>query len=518
MRSTNHSLISTGLALLILLPLAGALSAQQHGPDVGAAPGHQVMEGRWESRHSAVVDGERVDYTAVVGSITLRGEDEAPTGQMFYTAYHRNGVEDLSRRPIIFSFNGGPGSSSFWLHMGVMGPKRVKVADERHGGAAPYEIVPNEATLLDRADIVMIDPIGTGFSRPLGDTPGSHFWGVMEDAASITQFIQRYLSQNQRWNSPKYLLGESYGTMRSAVLASTLQGANIDLNGIVLVSAVLDLQTLIFTPNDDLPYIVNLPAYAVTSWYLGALPGERPEDRLAFMAEVEEFATTDYALALLAGNNLAAADRQRIIEGIHQYTGLGRDFIDDADLRITAPEYEKEVLRDQGLVVGRLDARFTGPSGDLLLRNPSQDPQSSAISAPYTAAWNTYLREELGYDGEREYTPSGNVQPWNWEFGGNAGFGQSGLTNVGPSLKNAMERNPNLKVLLVNGIYDLATPYFAAVWTMDHLGLTRELRANIQRADFEAGHMMYVHEPSLPIWRETIGDFIDATWSGGGME
>jgi carboxypeptidase C (cathepsin A) len=507
--------LSTALALAAALPAAmvsPAPLAAQHATEGSAGPGHGMMEGRWEAQGSVNAGGSEVEYTSIVGSIVLRDQNEHPTGQMFYTAYHRNGVADLSERPIIFSFNGGPGSSSFWLHMGVMGPKRVAIPDEVHGGGAPYRIVPNEATLLDRADIVMIDPIGTGFSRPLGDTPGSEFWGVSQDAASITQFIQRYLSQNRRWNSPKYLLGESYGTMRSAVLARTLQGANIDLNGIILVSAVLDLQTLIFSPNDDIPFVVNLPGLAVTSWYLDVLPGTRPADRLAFMAEVEEFATTDYLVALTKGNNLTVAERQDIIDRVHQYTGLSRDFIDAADLRISAPEYEAEILRDDGRIVGRLDARFTGPNGDRLLRFPAFDPQSTAISAPYTGAWNTYLRDDLGYDGEREYTPSGNVQPWDWEFGGNVGFGQSGLTNVAPALKSAMERNPNLKVLLINGIYDLATPYFAAVWTMDHMGLSNELRANIERQDFESGHMMYVHEPSLPIWRATIRDFIDRTW------
>jgi carboxypeptidase C (cathepsin A) len=295
------------------------------------------------------------------------------------------------------------------------------------------------------------------------------------------------------------------------VLAGTLQRANIDLNGIVLVSAVLDLQTLTFSPGDDLPYVVNLPSYAATAWYLDALPGTRPTELEPFLAEVEAFALGGYATALLAGGTLANADRNRILDRLQAYTGLSRDFLEKANLRVSAPEFEKELLRDRGLVVGRLDSRFTGPTGDLLDRTPSQDPQSSAISGAFAAAWNTYLRGELGYDGEREYVPSGNVRPWNWEHGPAAGFGQTGLTNVGPDLARALERNPKLEVLLVSGLYDLATPYFAAVWTMDHLGLPADLRDNIQRADFEAGHMMYVHEPSLPIWKETLDAFIERT-------
>lgn len=468
----------------------------------------------YESEGSVVIGGETVSYRAVVGSIILRDTEGTPTGEVFFTAYFRKGVSDVTRRPLTFAYNGGPGSSSYWLHMGVLGPRRVRITSTDHASPAPYETVDNAFSILAQTDLVMVDPIGTGFSRPLGDTEGSAFWGVDEDATSLTQFIQRFLSQAGRWNSPKYLLGESYGTMRSAVLAGTLQQANIDLNGIILVSAVLDLQTLIFSPGDDVPYMVNLPAYAATAWYLEALP-DRPPELAVFLKEVEAFALTDYAVALLAGNGLDTATRAVILDRLHAYTGLSKDFLDRADLRVTAPEFEKELLRAQGKVVGRLDSRFVGHSGDLLAQTPSYDPQSSAISGAFTAAWNTYLREELGYDGEREYVPSGNVQPWNWDHGVASGFGQAGITNVGPDLAGALRRNPTLEVLLVNGLYDLATPYFAAVWTMDHLGLPADLRGNIQREDFEAGHMMYIHEPLLPQWSEAMAAFYGRT-SGAG--
>ncbi|MCJ7627289.1 MAG: hypothetical protein MUO50_02765, partial [Longimicrobiales bacterium] len=437
---------------------------------------------------------------------------EKAIAEMYYTAYVRTGVADKGKRPVMFSYNGGPGSSSFWLHMGFMGPKRVTTPGTDHASPAPYSIVDNPATLLDKTDIVMIDPVGTGFSRPVGDTPGSDFWGIDEDAASLTQFIRRFLSQYRRWDSPRYLLGESYGTTRSAVLARHLQGANMDLNGIVLVSSVLDFRTIQFAPGDDLPYVVNLPAYAVVSAYLDALPEPPPADHHAFMEEVEEWAVTEYATALLRGNKLDEATRNRVIDRMHQYTGLSRDFIDRADLRVSAPEFEKELLRDRGLVVGRLDARFTGPSGDLLEATPDHDPQSTAISSAYTSAFNAYLREELGYDGSREYTPSGATRDWNWQRAQGEDFVRGGGTpNVGPDLATAIRFNPNLEVLLVNGIYDLATPYFASVWTMDHLGLPDELRDNIQRADFRAGHMMYVEQSLLPQWKETLDAFIDRT-------
>jgi carboxypeptidase C (cathepsin A) len=492
------------VALVLALPTT--LRAQED-PAGSEEPSPQ----RWESQHSIVVDGETVEYDAVVGSIILRDATEKATGELFYTAYFRTGVANAESRPIVFAYNGGPGSASFWLHMGIMGPRRVVTPNLGQQAPPPYPLEDNRYTLLDRADIVMIDPIGTGFSRPVGDTPGSEFWGLDEDARSLTQFVRRFLSETGRWNSPRYLLGESYGTTRSAVLARHLQSANIDLNGIVLVSAVLDFNTILFPEGADIPYIVNLPSYAVVSAYLDALPESVPGDLEAFMAEAEEWALTEYATALLQGSAIDPDQRRRVIEQMHRYTGLSTDFIDRADLRVTAPEFEKELLRDQGLVVGRLDARFTGPTGDLLETTPGHDPQSTAISSAYTSAFNSYVRNELGYDGEREYVPSGMARPWSWDRGGNIGFGLSGIPNVAPDLAEALRRNPNLEVLLVNGIYDLATPYFASVWTVDHMGLPPVLRDNIQRADFAAGHMMYVEESLLPQWRDTLVSFLDRT-------
>jgi carboxypeptidase C (cathepsin A) len=480
----------------------------QDAPAPDPAPAH------WTTHHSIRVGDQTVEYDATVGSIILRDGDEKAIAEMYYTAYTRSGVTELSHRPVLFAYNGGPGSSSFWLHMGIMGPKRVSTPGTEHAGPAPYEIVDNPSTLLDRTDIVMVDPVGTGFSHPLGDTEGREFWGLSEDGRSITQFIQRFLSQHNRWNSPKYLLGESYGTTRSAVLAPMLQGANIELNGIVLVSTVLDFRTILFAEGDDIAYVTNLPSLAATAWYHDALP-DRPSELRPFLEEVEAFAVGDYATALLEGNELSASHRQQILDRLESYTGLSRDYLNLADLRVSAPEFEAELMRRSGgKVVGRLDARFLGDAEDLLSQTAGRDPQSSAISGAYAAAWNTYLRTELGYDGDREYVPSGNVQPWNWNRAGGPGFGFSGVPNVGPDLARAIRANPNLEVLLVTGLYDLATPYFAAVWTMDHLGLPPDLRDNISRADFEAGHMMYVHEQVLPLWKETLDAFIDRT-SGG---
>lgn len=493
------------LLLTALLLVTGGAAAQE----TEAAP----PASRWESSHSIEMNGETVEYDAVVANTTLTNGDGEAAGKLFYTAYFRTNGAPAQERPLIFAYNGGPGSASFWLHMGIMGPRRVVTPEVGPQGAPPYPLEDNAYTLLDMADIVMVDPIGTGFSHPIGDTEGSYYWGIDEDARSLAQFVRRFLSEYDRWNSPRYLLGESYGTTRSAVLASHLQRANIDLNGIVLVSVVLQFNTIQFAPGDDIPYIVNLPSYAITARYLDRLPGGSPDNLEAFMAEVEAWSLNEYATALLAGTTVDPEKRARVIDQMHLYTGLSKDFIDKSDLRVTAPEFEAELLRDEGRIVGRLDARFTGPAGDVLGVRPSHDPQSTAISSAYTSAFNSYLRGELGYDGEREYVPSGATRNWNWgRLRGGGVFGRGGGTpNVAPDLARAMKRNPELKVLLVNGLYDLATPYFAAMWSVEQMGLPPDLRANIERADFAAGHMMYVEETLLPQWRQDVGGFIERT-------
>jgi len=503
-RLTRLRLIRLACSVSVaLLAPAGALQAQDAPPEPEPS--------EWRTSHSMTVAGEAVEYDAVLGSVILTDEEEQASGELFYTAYFRTNGAPSASRPLVFAYNGGPGSASFWLHMGIMGPQRVVTPNVGQQSPPPYPMEENDYTLLDRADIVMVDPIGTGFSRPLGDTPGTDFWGLDEDARSLTQFIRRFLSQYDRWNSPRYLLGESYGTTRSAVLARSLQSANVDLNGIVLVSSVLDFNTIIFSPGADIPYITNVPSYAAVAWYHDVLPGPRPAELGPFLEDVEAWALGDYAAALLAGSRLTPDDRARVVRRMHEYTGLDESYIDQADLRVTAPEFEAELLRDRGLMVGRLDARFTGPKGDLLADRPDFDPQSTAISSAYTSAFNRYVRSELGYDGDREYVPSGMARPWNWSRGQGNGFGMAALTNVGPDLASAIRRNPELEVLLVNGIYDLATPYFAAVWTMDKLGLPPELRDNIQRVDFTAGHMMYVDQALLGQWRDALSAFIDRT-------
>ena len=515
MKSLNVQKILGVVGLMLCVGVAPAAMGQPAAEDKSEskkASRPAPEPANWTTSHSIKIGGETVAYDATVGSIILRDDKEEPIGELFYTAYMRTNGKD-GERPLVFSYNGGPGSASFWLHMGIMGPRRVVTPNVGHQAPPPYPVEDNQYSLLDVADIVMIDPVGTGFSRPAGEAEGKTFWGVDEDAASLTRFIRRFLSLYGRWNSPRYLLGESYGTTRSAVLAGHLQSANIDLNGIVLVSAVLDFNTIGFADGAILPYIVNLPSYAVTSAYHDVLPGGAPADDAAFMKEVEEWAISDYATAILAGSAVDPVLRQSVLDQMHAYTGLSKEFLDKADLRVSAPEYEKEILRDKELVVGRLDGRFTGPTGDIFGTRPSHDPQSTAISSAYTSAFNAYLRDELGYDGDREYVPSGMARNWKWErrFGGSGGFFGAGTPNVAPDLARAMTRNPRLEVLLINGIYDLATPYYAAVWTMDNLNLPPDLRDNIERADFTAGHMMYVEQTLLQQWRDTLLSFVERT-------
>ncbi len=502
-------LLAPAVALLLAMaPVAASAqqdSARSPAPPktADAKPAHTV------THHTATIGGQRVDYEATLGSIILRDDEGNPTAEVWYTAYTRTGAGDGARRPVTFAYNGGPGSSSVWLHMGALGPRRIATADTVHAPPPPYTLVDNPYSIVDVTDLVMIDPVGTGFSRPLGKATGKDFWGVDQDARSLGQFVTRWLSENGRWNSPRYLLGESYGTTRSAALGAYLQDReNVDLNGIILLSSVLEFSTISFNPGNDLPYMLYLPSYAAVAWYHDALP-DRPAELEPFLREVQQFALGDYARALLAGGRLEDAERSSILDRLHRYTGLSRDYLDRADMRVLAPEFEQELMREHGLTVGRLDARFTGPTLDPMSQFASYDPQSSAVSSAYTSAINSYLRQELGYKGDRPYTISGNVNPWDWTHG--RSFGWPGYTNVAQDLAQTMKENPTLHVMLNSGYYDLATPYFAADYTMDHLDIPAQLRSNLETKYYGAGHMMYLYEPSLAKLKENIADFIRKT-------
>jgi carboxypeptidase C (cathepsin A) len=461
------------------------------------------------TQHSITIDGQRIDYDATVGSIILRNAAGQPTGELYYTAYTKRGVTDESTRPLMFAYNGGPGASSIWVHMGLLGPKRVDIPDAVHAPPPPYRLVDNQYSMLDKADLVFIDPIGTGYSRPVGVGKGSDFWGVEKDANSLAQFITRWLSQNDRWNSPRYIMGESYGTMRSAVLSAVLQQRDhVDLNGVILLSASLDFETKTFNPGNDEAYLMFLPTYAAVAWYHHALP-QRPAELRPFLRRVEHFAINGYALALLA-DSLSPTRRNAILDTLHQYTGLSRDYLDRANLRVTAAQFQKELLREHGELVSRLDARFTGDTGDLLAESANYDPQSVDIGSAYVSLFNQYMHTDLDYGKDMVYTVGGAVRGWDWNHNNTVG-GRPGYTNSAVDLARTLSQNPRLHVMLNSGLFDLATPYFASEWIMDHLGVPSEVRARITEAEYQSGHMIYVHVPALAAFKKNVAAFIDAT-------
>jgi carboxypeptidase C (cathepsin A) len=458
------------------------------------------------TEHTIRLGGATVPYRAKAATMLLENNDGKPIGSLYYTAYTRSDTRDPSTRPIAFIYNGGPGAASAWLHMGAFGPRRIVVTDPESNPPAPYRLADNPGTLIDLADMVFIDPIGTGFSRVVGDGKGTDFWGVDEDARSLAQFIRRYVSRHGRWNSPKYLIGESYGTTRSAVLGNVLQRREgMDLNGIVLISAVLDFETLLFAPGHDLSYVLYLPSYAITAAYHGLIP--KPADQEAFLDEVRRYALGPYAGALAQGAALPDAERAAVRRQLAAYTGLSEEYLERADLRVEAGQFRAELQRARGAVTARLDARYDGLMGDLLSASADYDPQSTAITGAYTAAINTYLRDELRYTPDRRYTLGGGLGgSWNWNRDGARGW--TGATYVGTDLAQALITNPHLRVEVENGLYDLATPFFAMEYTVDHLPLPAEARARITHKYYDAGHMMYTIESGLLALKANVAAFM----------
>lgn len=453
------------------------------------------------TEHTLKLKAKTLKYRATCGTVVLREEAEKdekregnkPRAQMFYIAYTLEGVKDKASRPVLFSFNGGPGSSSVWLHLGIAGPKRV-VCDAFGNPALPYQLTDNEHTLLADTDLVFIDPVGTGFSRMVEGEKTKEYHDYQRDIESIAEFIRLYLSQHQRWNSPKYLMGESYGTTRSAGLSAHLQDKHgIALNGIALVSCAIEFQTLCFDHGNDLPYVLFLPTYAATAWYHKALsPAMQKKGLSAVVKEAEDFANSDYHLALLQGSRLSAARREKIAARVAELSGLSKDYVLRSNLRVTDMRFFKELLRHRGQVTGRLDSRFTGYDKDSAGENIESDPSGSALVQAYSALINQYLREDLKFTDESPYHVLAEL--WNkWSY---KDFTNK-YVNVGDSLRRAMHANPAMKLYVASGYYDLATPHAGGDFTLSHLGLHESLHKNISLRYFEAGHMMYIHQPSL---------------------
>ena len=426
------------------------------------------------THHEIHIGGKTLRYTATAGMMPIHNTDGELEANMFFIAYTLEGQNE--RRPLTFSFNGGPGSASVWLHLGAIGPKRVKMQTEGMMPAPPYQLVDNEYTWLDQTDLVFIDPVGTGYSRAIKNDLKKKFLGVREDIESVGEFIRLYLGKYERWSSPLFIVGESYGTTRAAGLSGYLVEHGIAFNGVMLISTVLNFETLEFTPGNDLPYILFLPSFATTAWYHKKLSPDLQQDFQKLRNEVEQWAATGYAEALAKGDRLTPEERNAAIERLSRYTGLSKSYLDLANLRVDEPHFTKELLRDRKETVGRLDSRFTGTDRSLLSETPSFDPSMSAIRPPYTAMFNQYVRTELGYKSDLEYYILGGgfgFMDWNW------GSARSGFPDTAQALRDAFERNPFMKLFVGSGFYDLATPYFATQYTLNHMGLDAKEHQNI---------------------------------------
>jgi len=447
-----------------------------------------------ETRHSLKIGEKTLEYIVTTGILVLKEEDEKigekPKASIFYVAYQLVSETPKADRPVTFSFNGGPGSASVWMHLGMLGPKRVQMDNDGMPLPPPYRLVDNEFTLLEASDLVFIDPVSTGYSRPVPGEKADEFHGVKKDIESVGDFIHRWTTRNQRWGSPKYLIGESYGTTRASGLSNYLQQRHgMYLNGIMLVSVVLNFITLRFDSGNDLPFPLILPSYTATAWYHQCLAADLQADLGDALKEAEQFAANEYTLALLKGSAIANPEKAVLLTQLSRLTGLSEQYLENHNLRVATHQFCKELRRKQGIVVGRLDSRYTGQEQDNASDEYLRDPCYSAILGPYAAALNAYVRGELGYESDIPYEMIKGLEKWEAE--------QSRYINVADDLRDAFFVNPALRVYIANGYYDLATPYFATEYTVNHLGLPENLAKRVQMSYFESGHMMYLHLPSL---------------------
>jgi len=479
-----------------------------------ASSSDQPKEESSVTDHTIQLGGQTIPYKATASTTLLKNDEGDPTALIYSTAYVRSDTKDFSERPIAFVYNGGPGSASIWLHMGAFGPRRVVTSDVTPTPPAPYTTVDNTECLLDKTDLVFIDPVGTGFSHAVGKAKDKDFWGVDPDIKSIAQFITTYITRNNRWNSPKFLIGESYGTFRSAGLANYLQSHNsVNINGIALISNVLDLSSIIFVPGQDMPYIYYLPSYAATAWYHNTLK-DRPADLPAFINEARQYASTDYAAALMKGSNLTDAEKAAVAKKLSYFTGLSEDYLLKASLRVTLGQFRAELQRSRGLETGRLDARFSSDMYDLLTEYAGNDALDIAIGSAFVATFNQYLRETLKYNPDRNYVALSEAvgNNWDWKHNSSSPGGDPVSPSTEPDLINALLGNPNLNVQVENGYFDLATPFFATEYTMNHLLLPANLQQRIHLEYYTAGHMMYLHDTDRAKLKANIESLIDSSY------
>ncbi|MCC5823296.1 MAG: hypothetical protein LAT64_08330 [Phycisphaerales bacterium] len=519
---TRILLTLTALLAALLQPLAAAQDAPKAPDQATFVPFPATPSVTY---HTAEINGQTIHYQATAGTLPLANARKYDTeARVFYIAYRMTDgpfdpetaaegetptFPDPATRPLTFSFNGGPGSSSVWLHLGIFGPRRVNHIDDfGNPGPPPHQVVNNEFSLLDKSDFVFIDPVSTGYSRAEPDKSEKAYHGVREDIRAVAEFIRLYLGRENRWSSPRFLAGESYGTTRAAGLARELQNAHgIATNGVILVSAVLNFQTIRFDTGNDLPHILFLPTFAAVAHYHEKLSPELQRRPLReFLREVEQFAITDYTLALMKGGAITDDEADDIAERVAAYTGLTADYVRRVNLRPDMPRFPKELLRDRGQTVGRLDARYTAADRDDAGERYEFDPSMTAIRSIYTESLNDYLRRELRFNSDLPYEILTSVQPWSF-----ANTGVNRYTNVAEDLRNTMQQLPFMRVFVASGFHDLATPYYATEYTMNHLMIRPNLRDNIEIHEYEAGHMMYTHRPSLEKLKRDLDGFYERT-------
>jgi carboxypeptidase C (cathepsin A) len=465
------------------------------------------------THHELTLNGKTLKYTATAGTLLIRDEEDKPYGSLFYVAYTLDGA-DAGTRPVSFLYNGGPGSATLWLHMGSFSPVRIETDSPHATAGPPFKLVPNEYSLLDKSDLVFIDAPLTGYSRAAGKGTAKDFTGVDQDLRAFDRFIVRWVTANQRWNSPKFLIGESYGTTRSAALADMLGNDGVQLNGVVLISSILNYN--VRAPGYDSIYVFNLPSYAAAAWYFDKIPN-KPADVAAWVGQAREFAAGPYAQALFAGDTLSAAQVDAIASQVSHFTGLRADYVKEANLRVSPTRFRKEVLRDDRKILGRYDMRFEGMDVDAAGENPSYDASDTGISGAFVAALHDYLSRELKYESTDEYRPSANsIQQWDWKHKPTSGSpgpggGDQSQPYVAGDLASAIRKNPHLHVFSANGYFDLATPFFATEFDLDHMNLDPALRGNVQFGYYPSGHMIYLNVDALHKLRDDLSAFITSS-------
>lgn len=497
-------LASIFLSFFLFFQLPQTAAAQpQAAPQPKPSPTAQPEEPPVVTKHTINAGNRTLNYTVTTGFMPIKNREGETEAKIFYMAYTLDGVANPKDRPLMFSFNGGPGSSSVWLHLGALGPKRVKMQDNGFMPAPPYELVDNPETWLTETDLVFIDPVGTGYSRATKPELASKFFSVNGDIESVGEFIRMYLVRGERWASPLFLVGESYGTTRASGLSGYLFEKGIAFNGILLVSSVMNFQASRFADGNDLPFQLIFPSYTATAYYHKKLSANLQNRSLSeVLRESEKFAETDLLVAFGKGDRMSANEKQAAIKKFSELTGLSAAFIEQNNMRVELGEFLKELLRDQRRIAGRLDSRFTGIDKDAAGDNPESDPSMSAIRTPYTAAFNDYVRRELGFKSDAEYyILGGGIGQWNWNT-------NNGYANTSLALREAMQKNPFMKLFVANGYYDMATPYFATEYTLANLNLDPTLRKNVSLAYYEAGHMMYIEQNSLKKLKSDVTSFM----------